>query len=399
MQGTRFGRYLFLVIILTAVGQLANTIFVPASDLIANQLQTRPGHVQSLMAAYLLSYGASQFLYGPLADRYGRRPTVLLGLLIFAIGAVTATFAHNITVLLLGCFIQGLGIGAAGVMARTVMRDLFTGKELLKANSIMSATLVIAPIVAPLIGGLIATLMGWRAVFAFLFAYSAIVFALEFKYFDETHPEPNKAPMAFKELMNQYKNMLCHRQFIGYITCLTVSIAGLAVFEASAGVLFASVMHYSPNTVSLLFITPLPGYFIGSYLASHLNRGQSIPQIMKTGIGTLALGSVSMLIFAYFGYFNAYAILIPMFFYFIGAGLMFPLATTGALMPFGHIAGAAGAFIGGIQNLGSGLFTSLSALTPQKDAEPLAILLCVLTLITITAYYSCIAGQQESTEA
>ncbi len=145
MQNVRFGRYLFLVIILAAVGQFANTIFVPASSLIANSLHTRPTHVQSLMAAYLLSYGASQFFYGPFADRYGRRPTILLGLLIFAIGTIIATFALNIQTLLLGCFVQGLGIGSAGAMIRTVMRDLFTGKELLKANSIMSATLVIAP--------------------------------------------------------------------------------------------------------------------------------------------------------------------------------------------------------------------------------------------------------------
>ncbi|AKP73085.1 Multidrug resistance protein D [Piscirickettsia salmonis] len=398
MQNVRFGRYLFLVIILAAVGQFANTIFVPASSLIANSLHTRPTHVQSLMAAYLLSYGASQFFYGPFADRYGRRPTILLGLLIFAIGTIIATFALNIQTLLLGCFVQGLGIGSAGAMIRTVMRDLFTGKELLKANSIMSATLVIAPIIAPLIGGLIATLIGWRAIFAFLLAFSAVVFALQFKFFAETHPAPNNAPTPFNALIRQYKSMLCHRQFIGYITCLTVSIAGITVFEASAGVLFASTLHYSPNTVSLLFIAPLPGYFIGSYLATHLNHRHSIPHIMKTGISALILGSVSMLALAHFGYFNAYAIVIPMFFYFIGAGLMFPLATTGALIPFGHIAGAAGAFIGAIQNLGSGVFTTLSALIPQNNAEPLAILLCMLTLITITAYYSCIASHQETTE-
>ena len=122
MNKAQENKMLLLLILLVAVGQMTQTIYVPAMTQIASGLMVRPGVVQAVMAAYLLTYGLSQLVYGPLSDRFGRRPMVLSGLLVFVFGCVFALLAPSLDMLVAGSAIQGMGTGVAGVMIRTVPR-------------------------------------------------------------------------------------------------------------------------------------------------------------------------------------------------------------------------------------------------------------------------------------
>ncbi|MGL4480574.1 MAG: MFS transporter, partial [Aeromonas veronii] len=148
---------LLLLILLVAVGQMTQTIYVPAMTQIASGLMVRPGAVQAVMAAYLLTYGLSQLVYGPLSDRFGRRPMVLSGLLVFVFGCVFALLAPSLDMLVAGSAIQGMGTGVAGVMIRTVPRDLFEGAALRRANSLISMGIIFSPLLAPVLGGVLST--------------------------------------------------------------------------------------------------------------------------------------------------------------------------------------------------------------------------------------------------
>lgn len=387
MAEVRFRLVLFLIAMLAGIGQVTNTIYVPAMSMIANDLSANPSSVQAVIGMYLISYGASQFIYGPLSDYFGRRPLVLIGISIFCLGSILAFSAQVFWCLLLGSFIQGCGIGVAGVMARTVARDIYTGRQLHTASSYMSIALIVAPLVGPFLGGVLSTFWGWRANFEFLFVMGLAVLVCEYSYFPETNRHVRSAQTQLKYAMLGFKTILCNTQFQGYMMCLLVTFAGVAVFEAVGGLLFGRVLHYSPLVVSLLFITPLPGFLLGSYLAAQLNKKLSMNQIMLLGITMLAAGAFSMLWLALLGHITVIAILLPATLYLFGGGILFPTATAGALEPFGDSAGKAGALLGGIQNIGAALCTFVSATLPVKSQLPLACILSVLTLMVASVFF------------
>ena len=130
-------KVIILVALLAAVGQISNTIAVPAMTLMAHAFLIKLHYIQSIIGCYLLSYGISQFIYGPLSDSIGRRKTIIIGLVIYTCGAILALLASHFAHLLLGTIIQGAGIGVGGVMCRTVLRDLYSGQRLMQENSKM----------------------------------------------------------------------------------------------------------------------------------------------------------------------------------------------------------------------------------------------------------------------
>lgn len=378
---------LFLITILASVGQITNTIYVPAMGQMADRFTVQATHIQTVMAVYLLMYGLSQFFYGPLSDIVGRRPTILWGLIVFCVGSLVASFANDLTVLLIGSIIQGLGIGVGGVMARTVVRDAYSGQELHRAASYISIALIVAPLLAPLLGGFLTASFDWRANFIFLLAFGFSVLIFQFLFFKETNIHVGKLETSFKKLLQDYKMILFNRNFFGYMVCLLVTFAGVSVFEASAGVIFSELLNLKPMEISVLFILPLPAYMLGSYLSAKMSYRFEVTNVIKLGTGILLLSSLIMFLIALTHLISVLLVLIPVSFYLLGGGLLFPAATAGALEPFPMRAGTAGALLGGLQNLGAGAFTSLSASIPQTSIIPLSSILLGLSLLVVLSYY------------
>lgn len=380
MKQQGFFQVLFVLVVLTACGQLTNTIYVPTMSQMAGDLGVEPISIQAVIAMYLIPYGLSQFVYGPLSDRFGRKPLMLIGLIIFVAGSLICSLSDSFELLLLGSFIQGLGTGVGGVMARTVMRDLYSGLHLQRANSYISMALIFTPLMAPMLGGFLGAAFGWQASFWFLTGFGVLVWLLVCGGFSETHSGAGKATMS---PLASYRYVLSNGQFNGFMISLVATFAGVALFEAAAGVLFGDLMGLDPRVISVLFIIPIPGYLVGSWLAGRMAKSLSMESIVIRGIVMLIAGSASMLVAGLMGYLNVLVILVPATVYFLGAGLLFPTATTAALEPFPENAGVAGAVLGGAQNLGAGVVTLVSASLPMASQVPVASILCVLTLLVV----------------
>lgn len=301
MKRQRNVNLLLMLVLLVAVGQMAQTIYIPAIADMAQALNVREGAVQSVMAAYLLTYGVSQLFYGPLSDRVGRRPVILVGMSIFMVATLFAMTTHSLTVLIAASAMQGMGTGVGGVMARTLPRDLYEGTQLRHANSL-----------------------------------------------------------------------------------LNMGLAGIAVFEACSGVLMGAVLGLSSMVVSILFILPIPAAFFGAWFAGRPNKRFSA--LMWQSVICCLLAGLMMWIPGWFGVMNVWTLLIPAALFFFGAGMLFPLATSGAMEPFPFLAGTAGALVGGLQNIGSGVLAWLSAMLPQNGQGSLGLLMTLMGLLILACW-------------
>lgn len=360
---------LLMLVLLVAVGQMAQTIYIPAIADMAVALNVREGAVQSVMAAYLLTYGISQLFYGPLSDRVGRRPVILVGMSIFMLATLVAITTHS-----------RMGTGVGGVMARTLPRDLYEGAQLRHANSLLNMGILVSPLIAPLLGGILDTLWSWRACYAFLLVLCAGVTFSMAKWMPETRPEG--APRT--KLLASYKTLFGTGAFNCYLLMLIGGLSGIAVFEACSGVLMGAVLGLSSMAVSILFILPIPAAFFGAWFAGRPNK--RFPTLMWQSVICCLLAGLMMWIPGLLGIMTVWTLLVPAALFFFGAGMLFPLATSGAMEPFPFLAGTAGALVGGLQNIGSGVLAWLSAMMPQTGQGSLGLLMMLMGLLILLCW-------------
>ncbi|MGL5177274.1 MAG: MFS transporter, partial [Aeromonas veronii] len=201
-----------LTILMVAVGQMTQTLYVPSIPMMAGDFNVASGQLQAVMACYLIPYGLSQFVYGPLSDRIGRRPVLIVGMMVFLVGTLIIQVIPHFAALLVGSFIQGLGTGAGGAMSRTVMRDRYNGAELNRANSLVSMGVIFSPLLAPVLGGWLTELFNWRAGYWFLFGFGAVATLAIMAWFGETLPAAARQPLRVGAA---YRHVLGNPKFQG----------------------------------------------------------------------------------------------------------------------------------------------------------------------------------------
>ena len=273
-----------------------------------------------------------------------------------------------------------LGTGVGGVMARTLPRDMYQGTQLRHANSLLNMGILVSPLLAPLIGGILDTLWNWRACFVFLLVLCAGVTLSMARWMPETRPQD--APRT--KLIASYKTLFGNGSFTCYLLMLIGGLAGIAVFEACSGVLLGAGLGLSSMVVSILFILPIPAAFFGAWFAGRPNKRFST--LMWQSVISCLLAGLMMWIPGLFGVMTVWTLLIPAALFFFGAGMLFPLATSGAMEPFPFLAGTAGALVGGLQNIGSGALAWLSAMMPQTGQGSLGLLMMLMGLLILLCW-------------
>tara|TARA_Y100001956_G_scaffold81681_1_gene99979 strand:- start:388 stop:1566 length:1179 start_codon:yes stop_codon:yes gene_type:complete len=342
---------ILLAMMIIATGQVGVSIYLPSLPLISQSLSASPADVQLLVTLFLVGFGASQLFYGPLSDAIGRRPVFLIGQGVYLIGTVICVaFSHNLTILVLGRLLQGLGAGSASVLGRSVLRDSYDGPQLIKALSYISVTASIMPIIAPVFGGWLAFYLGWESVFIFVLCYLAAIFTLGYFVLPETNSQSHHN-FRISSTIKSYGQLITNRQVVSSASYNWVSYLASLVSLSVMPFLLQHELGLSVAEYGSVMIIPSAGLMLGSLMLNGLNRYLSTQRLLTLSISMMLAAGV-WLIFTDTTLFN----LIWAFTWLtVAQGISFPLSISMLLEPHKKQAGAVSALSGSIQMCMSGL--------------------------------------------
>ncbi|MED5499976.1 MAG: Bcr/CflA family multidrug efflux MFS transporter [Pseudomonadota bacterium] len=244
-------RLAFLVAANTALAPLAIDAYLPAMPSLAASIGASVHHTELSLSVFLFGFALGQLICGPLSDRFGRKPILMLGLGVFFVASLALTQVGSLATLWGWRFVQALGGGACVVNSAAIVRDRFSGREAARVMSTMVMILMMAPLVAPAIGSALLHLADWWLIFLFLAVYAAFVLWLLGRYLPETHGRDPQAPSA-RQILGNYVSVLRHREAMGYIGAVSMSFAGMFAFITGSPYLYME--HYGLSTTLYPFV-------------------------------------------------------------------------------------------------------------------------------------------------
>lgn len=361
------------LVLIASVSALSMNMLLPSLPSLTDYFQTSYSIMQFTITGYLAVSGFLQLVFGPLSDRFGRRPVILWGIGIFILGSFICMIATHLEIFLLGRILQ-TSAASGMVLSRAIVRDRYGADEAASMMGYVTVGMMAVPMFSPLIGGLLDQYFGWQKVFLFMLGFGSITLAL--CYLDLGETNDNKSTSLLKQA-NDYPELMRSRRFWGYT--LAAAFSSGAYFSLLGGAPFVATEHLglSPSEFGSLFLCIAVGYVAGNFLSGRYSKRIGINNIMYYG-GVIALGGLSLaLSLNLLGYINTFSFFGPIFFLGIGNGLTMPNANAGLVSVRPKLAGSASG-LGGTAMIGGGsVLAAFASSILTVESGPLPLLLCM----------------------
>jgi DHA1 family bicyclomycin/chloramphenicol resistance-like MFS transporter len=284
---------------LTALAPFAIDTYLPAFHLMGEDLNTNSEHIQHSLTFYLAPYTLMTLFHGAISDSIGRIKTIKYGLILFIIGSIGCVLSTSIEMLWFSRMLQGIGGGAGNVVARAMVRDLYSGATAQKVMATIQIIFGIAPAIAPVVGGLLLGL-GWQSIFIFLVIYSIIVSFFSIKFLPETINKDNKLKFSFSLILNRYKALIIDKNFIFLILAISFNFAAFFLYVLASPIFLMNHLDFTANEFGYLFIPTVMGMIIGSMLSKKTAGIVSPRRMLKIAYFWMLLMTSLNLIFCIF---------------------------------------------------------------------------------------------------
>lgn len=363
-----------LIVAITVLGALATHIIIPALPAMARDLQASPGAIQQTIVVYLIGLAAGQLIYGPLSDRFGRRPWVLAGQSLFVVACLLAAFAPSTETLLAARVIQALGGCAGMVLGRAILRDSSPNDRVASLMAVLITVLVIGPALAPTVGGYITAWLGWRAVFGFMGVFGAVVFLACLLTLPETHRNPVPMP-GIRPMVRSYARLLRLPSFRGNAAggcCITTS---MYAFFAASPFIFNDVLGQPPDKMGFYYLIILGAASAGGFAASRLARRFPASALALAGSWMQLCGASLLLLADLSGMLSVATVVGPMMIVSAAAGFGGPMSVAGAVSADPRAVGAASGLYGCMQMVFGALCSIAVSLWHSDSVLPVAAVL------------------------
>jgi DHA1 family bicyclomycin/chloramphenicol resistance-like MFS transporter len=380
---------LAVLALLSSFTPLSIDMYLPALPVIAVDLRGTAGDIQLTLSAFMIAFGAGQIFYGPAGDRFGRRPVILSGLVIYVAASIGCAFAAEAGHLVLLRFLQGLAACGGVVLARTMVRDLAEKDQAARAMSLMMACTSIAPMLAPLIGGQVLWFLGWRAIFWVLALVGVVALVFAWLRLPETLRPEYRQPLVLSSILKRFGELVRHRAFMGYAFTSTFQFSALMSFLSGSPFVFIEKYGIAPRAYGLIFGGMIIFMTLGSLLNAKFapvfgaNRILRYAVIVPAVVGPTAL--VLGLIEARYGTIGLWPFLLCFAPQIATISLIGPNSMAMALQRYPHMAGTASSLMGVMQFGIGAIFGAVvgqtmdGTIAPMTTAMGIAGALCLVS--------------------
>jgi MFS transporter, DHA1 family, multidrug resistance protein len=375
-----------LLSLLTGLGPLSMDMYLPSLPAIGQALQAPTAQVQLTISSYLFGFAAGQIVYGPISDRFGRRPVILAALVLYGIGSVFCAVTQSIETLIAVRFVQALGGAGAIVLARAVVRDLYSGVRAGRELSLMGSITAFAPIVAPAIGGVLQTAFGWRASFILLVIFALFAAAAAARLLPETLRERTPGPFSPSAMRALYRSVLVHRGFLANLGILTASFVGLFAWISGVSVVMQGVYGLSPAAFGATYAVSALGYMLGTSIAARIVMRIGLDRTMGIGAVIQAAGGLAMAAAVALGLGSVAWLVGAMTLYLAGMGFVLPQTQASALTPFPDRAGTASSLMGFTQQSCAAIAAAAIGAFLGRSAWPVAGTVAAMGLLALAIW-------------
>jgi DHA1 family bicyclomycin/chloramphenicol resistance-like MFS transporter len=369
----------------SSLGMVASTIYVPSIPAIASAFETSIALVQFTFVGYLLAFALSMLVLGPLSDHYGRRQTIIAGLVLSAFSSLACALSPTIEFLIAARVVQGVGACAGLVVGRAITRELWAREAAAQviAGRAIAATLMQA--FAPVLGGYIQGWVGWRANFVVvgLLACTATALVIRCAPEDQAAARP---PFRIGAVFTGYRSLIGSRRFLSYAFTAAGSHAGFHIFAAGAPAVLIVGFGVHPEEYGFYASLPPLGFLVGSFLSNRLTGRLGIDGLIAIGCLVLIPAGSTMVTLALLGVTSPYAIIVPMILICCSSGLITPNATAGSLGVETGVIGSAAGLGSFLQMTGAAGATAALSLGPSGSPLMLASVIALGGVFAVTAF-------------
>ena len=357
------------LVLIAGSAALSMNVFLPSIPGIATYFETEYAVVQLAVSAYLALTGLLHLVIGPLSDRYGRRPVLILCFAIFVLASLGCMFAQDFKTFLACRLLQAV-VAAGMVLSRTIVADMYPRAKAASMIGYVTMGMALAPMIGPLIGGLLDEAFGWRASFAMLAIFGAGVLALIITDLGETSMSANT---SFGDQFRRYPALIRSRRFWGYAATAACSSGAFFAFLGGAPYVAENVLGMTQSQTGLYFGIVAMGYVVGNWISGRFTSKAGLLPMMHAGTFVAVAGMSLALILLFAGVIHPLAIFGPTLFVGLGNGMTLPSAHAGMLSLKPEISGSASG-LGGALAIGGGAAVAAitgSLLGPTTGAWPL----------------------------
>ncbi|MBT0768329.1 multidrug effflux MFS transporter [Kineosporia sp. J2-2] len=378
------GPVLLVLALLSAVAPFATDLYLPAFPRMTDDLSTSTTTVQLTLTAFLLGMTVGQVVFGPLSDRFGRRPPLIAGAVLCVVASAVAALAPSVGVLIAARLAQGLGGAAGMVIGRAVISDLAHGRAAAQAFSLMMIVGGVAPVVAPLVGGFLVDPIGWRGILTVVLVLAGLMLVCVLLVIRETHPRILNGTTATTTgaATGQPAESLLQKGFLAYTFAFAFGFAVMMAYISASPFLYQDMMGLGTVTYGLAFGVNALGLMVVSAVAANLTATRSPAALLSVGIVTVFASTVVFGLLVLTGV-PAGWLAVPLFTGIAGLGFVMGNATALALSYVRHSAGRGSAVLGALQFGLAAVVSPLVSIRGEDTAGPLAVVMLVAATIAL----------------
>lgn len=381
--GMGFRQFVLFVAAMMGTNAIAIDSMLPALPAIGKTLGIdTANHTQLVITSYLLGFGVAQIIYGTLADRFGRRPVLLVGLVIYTLASVGASFAWSFEVMLAARALQGIGAAAIRILAVTIVRDCYSGRQMARVMSLAFIVFLSVPILAPSIGQIIVLFAPWRAIFLMLCLLGVVLIFWTLRRLPETlHPD-DRSPISIAGISHAFSLVFRSRVTVGYMLAMTMAMGGLFGFISSAQQVFADTFQ-AERWFTLVFAIIAFFMALSSLVNARIVERLGMRRVSHAallGYMLVALVHAAVVLAGIENIITFSILQAAMMFFF---GLMVSNFNAMAMEPVGHVAGTASSALGFVSTVGGAVLSFLLGQSFDGTTQPLILGFAALSVFAL----------------